>query len=333
MDHTELAFAIQTQYPQIGTIERLTRWSKNLGFSGHPVYQVQTTHALFAAKPLSRPINDPLGPFHQRVLLACENPQTSLLAVPLLQKSGTAWFHCGHYDWEITRWLPGKADFNAAPTLVRLQSLMRELAGFHMQAAKFWNSTGPSRTVQYRAAELAKWSNELQTLEQPLRVAVTSDRYASVLPLYQLLATGIERLLPTATYWSQKIWPLQPIIRDVWHDHVLFTDQALTGIIDLETIAIDIVSCDLSRLLGSLDWPDSLLWPLGLENYQTHRPLIPELLEVIPWLHGAGTVLGAIHWLQWLFVERRQFESPARVDQRLNWLLKSLQNWLNTPSS
>lgn len=329
MDDADLAVAIQTRYPQLGSQLKLIRWSKNSGFSGHPVYRIQTDQGLFALKTLVRRTHDPLGSFHQRVLLACEDPRTSLLAVPLLEKSGSAWFRHREHDWEVTRWLPGAADFNSAPSLARLKSVLEELAGFHRRAAIFCRQLGPSRTLQHRAAELATWSRDLESLKAPLRAANIAQDFDSSWPLYQLLAQGIAKLLPRADFWSQKTWPLQPIIRDLWHDHLLFTDQSLSGVIDLETIAMDIVSCDLARLLGSLEWPDSQLWEVGLELYQHGSRLTPELVEVVPWLHGAGTVLGAIYWLKWLAIERRQFESTERVNQRLNWLLRSLQHWTN----
>src|SRR5262249_54862628 len=74
-------------------------------------------------------------------------------------------------------------------------------------------------------------------------------------------------------HWSQRAWraiegriaPIpkqidflahtvetQPCLCDIWHDHVLFSDETVTGVIDFGGVKLDHVTVDLARLLGSL---------------------------------------------------------------------------------
>ena len=46
--------------------------------------------------------------------------------------------------------------------------------------------------------------------------------------------------------------PLQVCHGDLWHDHVLFSGEEVTGLIDFDAMKIDSRALDLARLLGSL---------------------------------------------------------------------------------
>ena len=47
--------------------------------------------------------------------------------------------------------------------------------------------------------------------------------------------------------------PFNLCIGDVWHDHILFEGDAVTGMIDFAAAKVDHVAADLARLLGQPD--------------------------------------------------------------------------------
>jgi homoserine kinase type II len=103
----------------------------------------------------------------------------------------------------------------------------------------------------------------------------------------------------------------------LWHDHLLFDGDRLTGLIDYGSIKIDHVAVDLSRMLGSLVGDDASGWQTGLQAYRRIAPLDAEEEELAHALDETGTILGVANWLRWLYEDRRPFDDRDAVARRL----------------
>jgi homoserine kinase type II len=123
---------------------------------------------------------------------------------------------------------------------------------------------------------------------------------------------------------SDEILPVQPVIRDIWHDHLLFTEDKVTGIVDFGAMKLDSVAVDLSRLLGSLIGSDVIGWQKAIDHYGQHRPLSSTEIQFAFALNQSANLIGSLNWLKWILVERRQFESWDNVDRRIRELLAGL---------
>jgi homoserine kinase type II len=123
--------------------------------------------------------------------------------------------------------------------------------------------------------------------------------------------------------------PLQPCLGDLWHDHVLFDGDTVTGLIDYGAARLDHVAVDLARLLGSLAGDESNLRAAGLTAYRRVRPLSPDEEALVTVLDRTGTILGAANWLLWLYREGRVFEDREGVARRLAALVERIENWPN----
>lgn len=118
---------------------------------------------------------------------------------------------------------------------------------------------------------------------------------------------------------------LQPCLRDIWHDHVLFTGDEVTGFIDPHATRSDCVACDLARLLGSLVGDDLSGWETGLAAYQSVRPLALAELALVELFDQSAVLLGGMTWLDWHCLEGRTFDDRERVLARMQRILGRME--------
>ena len=124
----------------------------------------------------------------------------------------------------------------------------------------------------------------------------------------------------------------QPVLRDVWSDHVLFLDDGrIAGFIDFHAAGRDTRATDLARLLGSWDAPAAPTegqwlqpWRQALDAYEAVKPLEPGERALIPWLYATGVICGLDNWFRWLITEQREFADNSTVLSRIARLIGAL---------
>jgi len=119
---------------------------------------------------------------------------------------------------------------------------------------------------------------------------------------------------------------LQPAIRDIHRDHVLFTGDEVTGLIDFGAMRIDTPLTDVARLVGSLAGDDREARQFAFDAYAAVRPLSAADRRMIGLLDESGLVLGALNWLIWLYVERRDMGPMEPIVRRLDEMLQRLES-------
>jgi len=118
---------------------------------------------------------------------------------------------------------------------------------------------------------------------------------------------------------------IQPVIRDIWHDHVLFTGDEVTGLIDFGAMQNDCVSTDIARLLGSLVGDDADGWKCGLNAYRRERSLTPDEESLVQVFDASTVLLSGMNWLQWIYVEGRHFDRRTTILARLDVTIVRLE--------
>ena len=160
--------------------------------------------------------------------------------------------------------------------------------------------------VERYCADLSNQSGKTLAAPLPLLVREFERLAPSVLPRLQEIATQ-----PTT---------LQPCLRDIWHDHVLFVGDHVSGIVDYDAMQHESPAGDIARLLGSLVGNCRDSWQRGLRAYQSQRPLTDADLDRIEAFDLGNTLLSGLQWARWICVEGKRFpDMPAVLRRMHHW--------------
>lgn len=268
--------------------------------------------------------------FIQAVLWHVHQEGFRRLPLPLETRTHAGYVVEAGHLWELTPWLPGRADYHAAPSPRRLSNAVSTLAEFHRAAVSFplpergpAVSTGVSERLQLLCRCTPQRLDELATASRPSDWPELDSRRQQWLSLFPL---SREEVLHSLVQAARLEVPLQPCIRDIWHDHVLFVGDEVSGLVDFGALRPESVAADLARLLGSLAGDDGSDWQLGLEAYQKIRPLSVAEALLVTAFDRSQVLLASLSWLEWIYLEGRRFDDRtavlARLDENLERLAK-----------
>ncbi|HEV3263238.1 MAG TPA: phosphotransferase [Gemmataceae bacterium] len=324
-----MAREVLAHYPAAAGFTGLIALGNRGGFSGARLWRVTAAGGdlCLRAWPADGPSPASLCTIH-RLMKAARDAGLTFVPDVLPTRAGATWVEHADRLWEVTTWMPGRADFHDHPALVRLENVCTVLARLH----RAWSSTaprpGPCPGVQRRLARAREWTDLLRAGWQPRLMAATGD---PVLPwaerAWHLLRLRIQDVPRRLAPWTTRTVPLQPCLCDVWHDHILFDGQHVSGLVDFGGVKMDHVAVDLARLLGSLCPDDGEQWAAGLSAYRRLRPFSVDEEALTAALDETGTLLGMANWLRWLYRENRVFEERNVVAQRLAQLVQRIESW------
>ena len=300
------------------------------GFSGAKIFKLRSSAGTFCLRrwPQHTLARDRILGLH-RLLAEAHDAGVSQIAVPIVASNGQSLVSSGEYLWQMEPWMPGDADYHANPNELRLCAAMRCLASWHVAAARFrtqraesqWFTnieSHPSQGIEQRLARIHQLKKE--RVGQLIEAIGTSSH-----PEFDLLANAVlnrfqqlsERVVDELTTAVSVRVPLQPCIRDVWHDHILFTANEVTGLIDLSACRTDNVATDLARLLGSMLADDKPSWNVALDAYQEIRPLNTDELRLLGAFDRSAVLLSGMTWLVRFYLTKSRLTNIDRIIERV----------------
>jgi homoserine kinase type II len=299
------------------------------GFSGARIWRVEGATGTYCLRawPPGDLAPERLDWIHQLLRRA---RSAGLDFVPALSVTdrGTTWIvHAGRL-WELATWMPGRADFQDCPASARLNAACTALA--HLHGAWFGVSPefGSCPAIGRRLRIAREWIRLLEIGWHPAFGPDADDPFRSWAErAWDLLRSRIEVVARSLETWTERIVPLQPCLCDIWHDHVLFKGDRVTGLIDYGGVKMDHVAVDLARLLGSMVEDDADQRRAGIQAYGRLRPLSWEEEALVGILDETGTVIAVANWLKWLYRDKRTFEDRAAVAKRLAKLVERIEKW------
>jgi len=329
--------SVLARYPALSPWTLATESSHRPGFSGAGVVRLETAFGPMAMRcwPAGWPAERLRG-LH-RLLGQIQRQGVEVIAVPFRSDTGDTLVEAAGAWWQIEPWLPGRADYHRQPSRQKVAAAMTALAQWHLAASGFQPHSSESTWFRPAGSGFCPATEERLHAIAQLSPPMIRDWQALALrnaplelhPFVTRLADGVMprlstlqgQLLQAATHSV----PLQPCLRDVWHDHILYTGDAVTGLIDPSASRTDSVAVDLARLLGSLveDHVDD--WRFALDEYTKLRPLSLFEQRLIPILDQSGVVLSAVTWLKWLGPEARRWPDLVPIIDRLQRLTARLE--------
>jgi Ser/Thr protein kinase RdoA (MazF antagonist) len=300
------------------------------GFSGARFWRLATPAGVLCLRrwPADHPSPERLSYIHA-VLQHAHRQGVAVIPVPLPCCDRRSFVkHAGHL-WELTRWLPGAAVYHQSPSRARLASAMHALAQFHIATSRFEGSQAgliPSPAVQARKEQtdqlLQGGCDQIASSIRSGDWPELARRGFRLLELFRRHASHVVKQLESAASITV---PLQPCIRDIWHDHVLFTNDVVTGIVDFGALRGETVAGDVARLLGSLAGDDAEAWKLGMAAYQARRPLSAGEQHLVRVLDQSTLLLSGLNWLNWVYIQQRQFDDRPKIIARLDATIARLE--------
>ena len=335
---------ILRQYPPDVRPTRIEPLGSAGGLSGAQFWRITAARGtlIFRRWPIEHPAPDQLRFIHAVLDHAARNG-IAFIPRPLRTTAGESFVNYAGHLWELTPWLPGAADYERAPSRKKLHAALEALARFHVATANFPRQAAPgfaggSNAVTRHLARLHELSSGgLIDLSR----SITDTTWPDLAPLARQFVAELPRVVPRAIAQLEPLanapLPLQPCIRDIWHDHVLFTGDTVTGIIDFGSVDIDTPATDIARLLGSLAsctplpfreglWEGSSprinTWDEGLAAYSAIRPLSADESRAARALDTSGTILAGCNWIRWIYIDGRQFENREQVINRFRKIVR-----------
>lgn len=344
--------SVLTCFPAVGTILRVEPLANAGGFSGSRLWRVRAASGEYCLRrwPAERPSSERLAFIHafQRHLSGAgldfvSNPQVAATGATFVERDG-CW-------WELASWMPGQANYHQRPSTARLAAAMQALARIHDAAAQmpgqFHIGTSPGLAVRLeQLRQLRSGGMEQMKAAVSRRPLVWDDLARRICQQFDVLALQVHQELSAA---SSIAGPLFPCLRDIWHDHLLFTGEQVTGVVDFGAARVESPAGDIARLVGSLVGDNRADWNAAMAAYDGVGSLCPsQSVQDGEWLaekdsrprcltlddkqrqlvrafDSSGVLLSGANWLTWLYVERREFEDAAAVTERLKAIFARLE--------
>jgi Ser/Thr protein kinase RdoA (MazF antagonist) len=310
------------------------------GFSGAVVLCVETEtgpHCLRGWPP--EVDTDRIAGLH-RLLEHVRAREIDFVSVPVRASDGRTLVSALGRRWQLEPWLPGQADFWERPSDTRLIAAMTALARLHLAMASFepvgaevpWfgiHSNAIPVALSERIDRVEGWTgNALESLW--IKIESGPEEEPGFVAAARSIVAGFQRSAKRMTVelrTAQRLRvPVQPCLRDVWHDHVLFINDAVSGIVDPAAARTDTVAADISRLVGSLVGDDPRGWTVALGAYQSVRSLSTDELTLVGVLDRSGTLLSGMTWLARRYLANTTFPHPERVVARLERIVRRLEH-------
>ncbi len=305
------------------------------GYSGAQLWRVSLSDQapfLLRRWPAIESANEKRLRWIHRQLATGQRQGCEFLPVPLFTANQESLVEYGDHFWQLEPWMPGVADYWQQPSPDKMRHAVQAVAQVHSAWA-----TQPARrqvpdSVLLRIEKLSQLFRQSRTTDRFRQIQAATVEHALLKGLgfqicerFCVLARSVAVELNSIAETRVEI---QTIIGDVWHDHVLFTGDQVSGLVDFGAMRVDCPAADLARLLGSLVQDDTDGWEQGFQAYDLAHPqragCPAEFRQFVGILDRSNTLLSGMNWLCWICLEGKKFGDLTPIQKRLQQILKRM---------
>lgn len=304
------------------------------GYSGAEFWKIVDGEESYCLRrwPPSFQDEEKLNWIHQVIMYAAADG-CEFLPVPLRADGNQTWCKSAGCFWQLDPWVRGTASYWTDPNDEKLANAAQALARWHNSTTSFRQPSQPSASIQRRCDLLQEMldgksgqPSGVSQIEHFCSQRIDADLY----DIGVLICDRFRKLAPVITdrlhqARNVEIQP-QPCLADIWHDHVFFTGNRVTGIIDFGAMQYDSPTLDVARLLGSLVEDDTKKWDLAIAEYEKDFPLTESDRILVSVFDQSTTLLSGMNWLRWIFVERRAFDEMGSIAERLRRIARRMDH-------
>ncbi len=247
------------------------------GFSGARFWRFDSGmgRLVLRAWPVDGPSEDALARIHSWLLSA---GRLGFIPEPIATRDGRTFVSCGLL-WELTRWLPGAPDLARPPSAGHVRSAFAALGAFH-QAIHAPAIVGPSGGIRARLREVEHLLRDgFDALASVLQQGDGDPLHGPARGWLDAARRDAPGLIGPLTRACALRVPIQPCIRDVRPEHILFEETNGTG---TTTTFPPLAKGGLGGVTGSLPTRDLTLGT-------PRRPFMPGPPPLTPPLQGGET--------------------------------------------
>ncbi|HCP11238.1 MAG TPA: hypothetical protein DIT89_02785 [Planctomycetaceae bacterium] len=237
--------------------------------------------------------------------------------------------------WQVESWCRG-VSLVTAPTASELQSAAVTLLRLYASGREFGaccantslaNTVAPSPAVLRRAGlveELCQggWQQLQNVVSRwPEAEATAARRYLAVLQHW------LPWLRQQLQNWCRNAVPLQPVLRDLRAENLLFDAGEVSGVIDWDAAAVDHPCLDAARLLRTWHLNHAGQMAAAAIAWADHWQLSNEQRLLLIVLDASGVLLNPVVWFRRLSEASSVPDAVPEVGQRLRLLMSAAEGW------
>ena len=210
--------------------------------------------------------------------------------------------------WQMEPWMPGES-LSGSPTATQLSEAMGVLGRIHLSGRIFAVSSSSSACLRVQVAASPGINRRLKIVQELLSGFLASLQSMARADLDRrfggaakracgILCRRLQGLQAMLMAASDVSVPLQPLLRDLWRPHVLYSGDRVTGVIDWNAAATDHVSMDAARLLRSWYRTDHECLRLAMQQFCDDRRMPPYERSLLQAFDAANVLLSPVTWMR-----------------------------------